>query len=141
MGGLICGSMVGHFWTFLLKPPQPLIGLFLVISLSPRGPCGPCIILLVPVSSPHHPHHPHIVPIAPRRSPCGPQGCGFRGLHPCCPHCPCHLHIVPVIPTSSRRSPDHSKSPRYPPHPPPPPGGGRPQITKNAVRFELIEIF
>ena len=23
MGGLICGSMVGHFWTFLLKPPQP----------------------------------------------------------------------------------------------------------------------
>ena len=29
MGGLICGSMVGHFWTFLLKPPQPLMGLFL----------------------------------------------------------------------------------------------------------------
>ena len=28
MGGLICGSMVGHFWTFLLKPPQPLMGLF-----------------------------------------------------------------------------------------------------------------
>ena len=23
------GSMVGHFWTFLLKPPQPLMGLFL----------------------------------------------------------------------------------------------------------------
>ena len=33
MGGLICGSMVGHFWTFLLKPPQPLMGLFLNISL------------------------------------------------------------------------------------------------------------
>ena len=31
MGGLICGSMVGHFWTFLLKPPQPLMGLFLAI--------------------------------------------------------------------------------------------------------------
>ena len=31
MGGLICGSMVGHFWTFLLKPPQPLMGLFLTI--------------------------------------------------------------------------------------------------------------
>ena len=31
MGGLICGSMVGHFWTFLLKPPQPLMGLFLQI--------------------------------------------------------------------------------------------------------------
>ena len=29
-GGVICGSMVGHFWTFLLKPPQPPMGLFLI---------------------------------------------------------------------------------------------------------------
>ena len=34
MGGLICGSMVGHFWTFLLKPPQPLMGLFFLFSHS-----------------------------------------------------------------------------------------------------------
>ena len=33
MGGLICGSMVGHFWTFLLKPPQPLMGLFLFVDV------------------------------------------------------------------------------------------------------------
>ena len=32
MGGLICGSMVGHFWTFLLKPPQPLMGLFFMLK-------------------------------------------------------------------------------------------------------------
>ena len=56
------------------------------------------VILLFPwsQSSPHRPRHPHIIPIAPRRSPCGPHGCGLRGLHPmlsplsplspCCPH-------------------------------------------------------
>ena len=46
------------------------------------------MVLVVPTwspSSPYHPCHPHIVPIipiAPRRSPCGPHGCGLRGLHP-----------------------------------------------------------
>ena len=36
MGGLIYGSMVGHFWTFLLKPPQPLMGLFFYRSIDER---------------------------------------------------------------------------------------------------------
>ena len=125
----------------------------LVISLSPwspRCPRHPRIIPIVPTSCPHHPCHPHIVPIAPRRSPCGLHGCGLSGLHPmfipmvpmlslssprhpCCPH---------IIPTSSRMAPHHPQSPRYPLHPPSPPwGSGGPWFTKNAIRFELIEIF
>ena len=71
------------------------------------------VILLSPMWSPrcpHHPCHPHIIPIAPRRSPCGPHGCGLRGLL-CClrglhpmlspwslwsQRHPRHPHIVPV---------------------------------------------
>ena len=56
-------------------------------------------------SSQQCPHHPHIIPIASRRSPCGPHGCGLRGLHglhpmlsPLSPH---HPHIVSIIPMSS----------------------------------------
>ena len=76
------------------------------------------VVPVVPMLSPcrpRRPRHPHIIPIAPRRSPCGLHGCGLRclrGLHPmlspwspCCPCCP---HIVPVIPTSS---PCHSCHP------------------------------
>ena len=90
---------------------------------------------------PHHPHHPHVIPISPRRSPCGPQGCGLHGLHPCCPR---HPHIIPVIPTSS---PHCLEGPQIIPNPPdthpthPPDWVGGPRITKNAIRFELIEIF
>ena len=83
----------------------------MVPMLSPSSP-----------SSPHHPCRPHIVPIAPRRSPCGLNGCGLRGLrclHPMLspfyprgprvipvvptssPYCPCHPRIIPVVPTSS----------------------------------------
>ena len=112
---------------------------FLVILLSQHGPCGPHIvpvILMSSQSSPHHSHCPHIVPIAPRRSPwspCGPHGCGFHclhwGQHGRCPH------IVPVAPTSS---PHHLEGPHIIPNP----LDTHPtQISKNAIRFELIEIF
>ena len=71
----------------------------------------PVVPMLSP-SSPRHPCCPHIIPIASRRSPCGPHGCGlcgllccFRGLHPMLspwsPHRPRHPHIIPVVPTSS----------------------------------------
>ena len=94
-------------------------------------------------SSPHCPDHPHIIPIASRRSPCGPHGCGLHGPQPMLsPHHPHRPHIVPVIPMSSRRSPHHLQLPRYPLHPPPTPfGGWGPQISKNAIRLELIKIF
>ena len=126
----------------------------------PHGPCGPHIVPVIPVvptSSPCHARCPHIVPIVLRRSPCGPHGCGLRGLlcclrglhpmlspwspcRPCCPH---------VIPVSSLSSPHRLEgphiipnSPRYPLHPPPTPWGvGGSQISKNVIRFELIEIF
>ena len=97
---------------------------FLVILLSPWSPhCPRCphVIPVIPTSSPHHPHHPHIIPIAPMWSPCGPHGCGLRGLLHCLrglhpmlspwspsslssPHHPRHPHMIP---TSSRRSPHH----------------------------------
>ena len=80
-----------------------------VPMLSPSSPHRPHI---VPMSSPCHSDHPHIVLIAPRRSPCGPHGCGLRGLLRCLrglypmlspwsPHHPSHPHIVPIIPMSS----------------------------------------
>ena len=109
-------------------------------------PVGPHII---PTSSPCRPCHPHVIPIAPRRSPCGPHGCGLRGLlrclhpmlspssplSPLSPHRPHHPHIIYKVPTSSP-TPQISTPPN--PHPL---GGGGPQISKNAIRFELIDIF
>ena len=74
---------------------------------SPHRPCHPHVIPIIPTSSLYHPHHPHIIPIAPRRSPCGPHGCGLRGLHPMSllsPWSPCrprHPHVIPVILTPS----------------------------------------
>ena len=62
------------------------------------------IVPLVPTSSPSspcHPHHPHIVPIAPRRSPCGPHDL-WSLLSPWSPP-----HVVPVVPTSSLSSQHH----------------------------------
>ena len=54
-------------------------------------------------------------------------------------------HVVPVVPTSS---PHRLEGPRSFPTPQiatsstrHPPGGGGPRITKNTIRFELIEIF
>ena len=97
--------------------------------------------------SPHHPRHPHIVPIAPRRSLCGPHGL----WSPWSPHvvpmvstcCPRHPHVIPM---SSPSSPHHLEGPHIIPNPPdthsthPSPGWG-PRISKNTIRFELIEIF
>ena len=61
---------------------------FLVILLSPRGPHHPHVI---PTSSLHC---PHVVPIVPRRSPCGLHGLWSP-------------HVVPVVPTSSPHHPCH----------------------------------
>ena len=121
----------------------------------PRGPCGPHIIPVIPMSSPCHICHPYIVPIAPRRSPCGPHGCGLRGLLHCLhglhpmlspgPRGPRHPHVIPVVPMLF---PCCLEGPHIIPNPPDthfihphPPGGRGPQISKNAIRFELIEIF
>ena len=82
---------------------------FLVILLSPwslRGPRHPHIVPALSPLSPHHPHSPQKVPMWSPWPRCP---------HPCCLHCPCHPchpRVVPIIPTSSRRSPDHSQSPR-----------------------------
>ena len=106
------------------------------------SPLSQCHV--IPTSSPHCPHHPrcprhpHVVPIAPRRSPCGLHGLWSPHVCPCCPRRP---HIIPVISTLSRRSPHHPQPPKYPVHPSPPPGGVGPRISKNAIRFELIKIF
>ena len=65
--------------------------------------CHPHIIHVIPViptsspHCPHHPHHPCIIPIAPRRSPCGLHGL-WSLWSP---------HVVPVIPMLSPSSPHH----------------------------------
>ena len=107
-------------------------------TLSPSSPHHPCHPHIIPVSSPSSPHcshspekvpmwspwlwslwsPPHVVPVVPVIP--------MSSLSS--PHCSHHPHIIP---TSSRRSPHHLQSPRYP----------LPQISKNAIRFELIEIF
>ena len=125
---------------------------FLVILLSPWFPCcphGPHVIPFIPMSSPCH---PHIVPIAPRRTPCGPHGCGLCGLHPMLspwsPHRPPCPHIIPVISVIPMSSSHHLEGPHIIPNPadthsthPHPLGAWGPRISKNAIRFELIEIF
>ena len=95
---------------------------FLVILLSPWSPrCPRCphVVPIILTSSLYHPRCPHIISIAPRRSPCGPHGCGLRGLlhclrglhpmlsqsSPSSPHCSRHPHVIPTL---SRRSPHHS---------------------------------
>ena len=134
---------------------------FLVISLSPwspRCPCGPHVVPVIPVLSPCHSRHPHIIPIAPRRSPCGPQGL-WSPWSPWSPHvvpmvsvvstcCPRGPHVIPVILTPSPSSPHCLEGPHIIPDPPDthsthlqPPGGWGPGISKNTIRFELIEIF
>ena len=84
------------------------------------------------LSSPCHPCHPHIIPIAPRRSLCGPHGLWslwsphvvpwslwsphvvpvVSVVSTCCPHDP---HVIPVIPVSSLLSPCHPHSPQKAP--------------------------
>ena len=129
-------------WNSIISIHSKVIA-FLVISLSPHGPH---IVPVIPTSSPHYPRHPHVIPIAPRRSPCGPHGCGLcglRGLHPmlslCSPRHPRHPHTISTL---FRRSPHHPQPPRYPLYLPPTLlGEWEPRISKNAIRFELIEIF
>ena len=69
------------------------------------------------LSSPRCPCHPHIIPIAPRRSPCGPHGCGLRGLL-CCLRGLHPMfsppHVVPMVPTLSLSSPSSPLSPHCP---------------------------
>ena len=104
-------------------------------SFKSYGRFSDFVVPIVPMSSPSSPHcpcHPHIIPIALRRSP-------WSVVSVVSTCCPCGPHIVPVIPTSSRRSPHHPQPLRYPPHTPL--GGGGPQISKTAIRFELIKIF
>ena len=63
---------------------------------------------VMPTSSTSSPHHPHIVPIAPRRSPCG-----LHGLWS-----PWSPHVVPVIPALSLSSPHHLEGLHIIPNPP-----------------------
>ena len=93
------------------------------------------------LSSPCRPRRPHVVPIAPRRSLCGPHGLWSPWsppmlsppmLSPSSPSSPRHPrrpHIIPVIPMSS---PHRLEGPQiipncpdsHPTHPPPPWGWG-----------------
>ena len=103
---------------------------FLVISLSPHGPCGPHMVPVIPMLSllsPRHRHSPQKVPMLspwlwspwspPHVVPVVPM-VPMSSLSS--PHCPCHPHIIP---TSSRRSPHHLQTPRYPLHLPSTPWG------------------
>ena len=93
------------------------------------------VVPVVPTLSPHHPRCPHIIPIAPRRSPCGPHGCGLHSLHPMLSpwslRHPRHPHIIPTS------SPHHLEGLQTIPNPPDthsthphPLGGWGPQISK-----------
>ena len=80
---------------------------FVVPTWSLSSLYRPHVVPIVPTSSPHCPHHPcclHIIPIAPRRSPCGLYGLWS----------PWSPHVVPVIPTSSPSSPHHPRCPCHP---------------------------
>ena len=127
---------------------------FLVILLSPHGPRCLRVVPVVPTSSPSSPCHPHIIPTLSPSSPLSPSSsccphspqkvpmvCGVHMLSPSSPHRPHHPHVIPIVSTSSRRFPQHLQPPRYPLHQPPTPWGWGPQISKNAIRFELIKIF
>ena len=59
------------------------------------------VVPVVPTSSLCHPRHPHVVPIAPRRSPCGLHDL-WSLLSPWSPP-----HVVPVVPMSSPCHPHH----------------------------------
>ena len=121
----------------------------IVPTSSPHRPCCP---QKVPMWSPWSvvstccPHRHHVIPVVPASSPRRPRcpqkvpmWSPWSVVSTCCLH---HPHVVPIVPTSSRRSPHHPQPPRYPLHPPPTPlGGWGPQISKNAIRFELIKIF
>ena len=98
----------------------PLWSPWLWSLLSPWSP--PHVVPVVPTSSLLslcRPCHPHIIPIAPRRSPCGLHGCGLRGLHPMLsplfPRRPRHPHVVLML---SPSSPHHLEDLHIIPNPP-----------------------
>ena len=87
--------------------------------------CSKVIAFLVISLSPWSPHCPHIVSMLS-------------------PHCPHHLHVIPIvfiILTSSIWSPHYPHPHIFTPPTPTLPRGGTPRISKNSIRFELIEIF
>ena len=99
---------------------------------------GILVILLSPWSL-CFPHHPHVVPVIPASSLLSPHHPHSPQKVPVIPVVPTHVvPIVPVIPTLSLLFPHHLEGPQIIPNPW---GGGGPQITKNAIRFELIKIF
>ena len=110
--------------------------------LSPWSPRHPHVI---PTSSPlsqHHPHSPQKVPMWSPWPVVSEVSVVSVVSTPCCPRGP---HVIPV---SSPSSPHHLKGPHIIPNPPDthsthphPPGGWGPWISKNAIKFELIEIF
>ena len=95
---------------------------FIVLMWSPWSPKKVPMWSPWPWSPWSPPHAVLIVPVVSTSSP----------YHPCCLH---------VIPTVFRRSPHYPQPPRYPLYPPLTPGRWEPQISKNTIRFELIEIF
>ena len=131
-----------HFSDFVVPTWSPV-----VLPSSPSSPHRPCHPHIVPTSSPHHPRCPH-VPIATRRSPCGPHTSSPSSTchphrppsSPCCPHSPqkvpCGLHglwsphVVPVIPVVLTLSPHRLEGPtsfpipQIPTPPTPHPRGG-----------------
>ena len=103
---------------------------------SPHCPCHPHVVLTLSPSSPCHAHSSQKVPMwSPWSVVSVVSTCCLRGPH--------------VIPTSSLSSPCHLEGlyiiPNPPDthstHPPLPWGDRGPRISKNAIRFELIEIF
>ena len=100
--------------------------------------CCPRCPHIVSTSSPSSPSSSHC-PHSPQKVPMWSPWSVVSMVSSCCCHHPHRPHVVLM---SSRRSPHHPQPPRYPSHPPPNPlGSGGPQISKNAIRFELIEIF
>ena len=100
---------------------------FVVPTWAPSSSRRPSHPHVVPTSSPHrprhpcHPRHPHVVPISPRRSPCGLHGlwsplsvvsivCGLPGLW--------SPHVVPVVPVVPTSSPHHLEGLYIIPNPP-----------------------
>ena len=102
--------------------------------------------------SQHHPHHPHVIPVSSPHHPHSPQKVPMWSPWLWSPWSPLlspwSPPHVPVVPTSSPCCPHHLEGPHIIPNPPDthsthphPPGGWGSQISKNAIRFELIEIF
>ena len=139
------------------KGPKSSNRIQLSHSFKSYGIFSDFVVPMVPTlspSSPHHPCHPHIVCVSSLSSPCRPHSpqkvpmwspwlwsLWSPLLSPWSPP-----HVVPVVSTSSPSSPHHLEGPHIIPNPPDthsthPPGGWGPQISRNAIRFELIEIF